>query len=223
MGLANPQTSILGNIDWRNNESICSLGLLLCVITILGGCIGTVAVMMEKREAAELPVVNYKLQAKHISYGSTGVYVCDFRLNEIWFGEKIKVEDLVLSDFIKEASAGKIGVVADNKSAVQTINITGAETDAQFTTFWMGPWAKITLRADIVGSDGKRRKVEVTGRCRMVVDKIQVFTKEQTARVIRNGAEALVTALVNGVDNVSVGKNMECSADGRLIGIGDAP
>jgi hypothetical protein len=120
----------------------------------------------------------------------------------------------VLSDFIKEAIAGKIGVVTDNKSAVQIINITGAETDAQFTTFWMGPWAKITLRADIVGSDQKSRKIEVTGRCRMVADKIQVFTKEQTAQVIRNGAEALVTALVNGKDNVVVGRNMECFADG---------
>jgi hypothetical protein len=62
------------------------LALLLFMITILGGCVGTVAVMMEKREATELPVVNYKLNAKHISYGSIGVYVSDFRLNAIWFG-----------------------------------------------------------------------------------------------------------------------------------------
>lgn len=191
-----------------------ALAILLFAIAILGGCVGTVAVMMEKREAAALPVVNYKLQANHVSYGSTGVYVSDFRVNEIWFGEKIKVEDLVLSDFIKESSAGKIGVVADNRSAMKTISITGAETDAQFTTFWMGPWAKITLRADIVGNDGKSRKVAVTGRCRMVADKIQVFTQEQTAQVIRNGAEALVTALINGEDNVVVGRNMECLPDG---------
>ena len=191
------------------------LALLLFSLVILGGCVTTVAVMMEKKQAAALPVVNYKLQASHISYGSTGVYVSDFRLTEIWFGSKIKIEDLVLSDFIKETIAGKIGVVADNKSAVQTINITRAETDTQFTTFWTGPWAKITLNADIVGSDRKSRKVEVTGRCRMVADNIQVFTQEQTTQVIRNAAEALVTALLNGKDNVVVGKNMECFADGR--------
>jgi len=189
--------------------------LLLFSLVILGGCVTTVAVMMEKKQAAALPVVNYKLQAGHISYGSTGVYVSDFRLTEIWFGSKIKIEDLVLSDFIKETIAGKFGVVADNKSAVQTINITRAETDTQFTTFWMGPWAKITLNADIVGSDRKSRKVEVTGRCRMVADNIQVFTQEQTTQVIRNAAEALVTALINGKDNVVVGKKMECFADGR--------
>jgi hypothetical protein len=50
----------------------------------------------------------------------------------------------------------------------------------------------------------------------MVADKIQVFTHEQTAQVIRNGAEALVTALVNGEDNVVVGRKMECFADGRI-------
>ncbi len=194
------------------------LVFLLLAAVILGGCVGTVAIMIEKRQVAELPVVNYKLQANHISYGSTGVYVSDFTLREVWFDSKIKVEDLVLSDFIKNAMAVKIGVVAENKAAIQTIIITEAKTDAQFTTFWMGPWAKMILNADIVGSDRKRRKVEVTGRCRMVADKIQIFTQEQTAQVIRNAADALVTALTEGKDNVVVGNNMECFADGRING-----
>jgi hypothetical protein len=118
------------------------LAVLLLSTCILGGCIGTVAMIVEKRQAEELPVVSYKLQANHIVHGSTGVYVSDFRLNEVWFGSKIKVEDLVLSDFIKEAMVGKIGVVADSKSAMQIITITRVKTDAQFITFWMGPWAK---------------------------------------------------------------------------------
>ena len=75
---------------------------------------------------------------------------------------------------------------------------------------------KIILNADIVGSDWKSRKVEVTGRCRMVADKIQVFTQEQTAQVIRNTAESLLTALTEGKDNVVVGNNMECLTDGRI-------
>lgn len=191
------------------------LALLLFAVMILGGCVGTAAVMMEKRQVAELPEVNYKLRANQISYGTTGVYVSEFRMNEIWFDSKIEIEDLVLSDFIKETIAAKIGVVADSKSAVQTINITKAETDAQFTTFWMGPWAKMIINADIVGSDGKSRKVKATGRCRMISDNIQVFTLEQTAQVIRNTAEALVIALTNGRDNVVIGGDMECFADGR--------
>ena len=113
------------------------LAFLLLSAFILGGCVGTAAMIMEKKQAEELPVVSYKLQANHIVHGSTGVYVSDYRLNAVWFGSKIKVEDLVLSDFIKEAMAGKIGVVADSKSAIQIITITRAETDAQFTTFWM--------------------------------------------------------------------------------------
>jgi hypothetical protein len=191
------------------------LAILLLATTILGGCVGTAAVMMEKRQVAELPPVNYRLHANQISYRSTGVYVTDFRMNELWFGSKIRVEDLMLSDFVKETMAGKIGVVADKKFAMQTINITRAEADAQFTTFWMGPWAKIILNADIAGSDRQSHKIEVTGRCRMVADNIQVFTQEQIAQVIRNAAGALVTALTDGKDHVAVGNNMECLTDGR--------
>ena len=192
-----------------------TLAFLLLASTILGGCAGTLAMIMEKKQVAALPVVDYKLQAKDITCASTGIYVADFRLNEAWFGSKIKVEDLVLSDFIKEAMARRIGVVADNESAVSTITVTRAQTDAQFSTFWLGPWAKITLDADIVGSDQKIRKVEVAGRCRLVADKIQVFTQEQIAQVIRNTADALVAVCLDGKDNVVVGKNMECLPDGR--------
>lgn len=191
------------------------LVILLLASMILGGCIGTVAVMMEKKQVAELPVVNYKLRANYIAYAPTGVYISDFRLRELWFGSKIKVEDLMLSDFIKEKMAGRSGVVKDKGSAVQTVTITSTESDAQFTTFLMGPWAKMILNADIIGRDGKIRRVEVTRRCRMVADKIQVFTQEQTTQVIRNTADALVIALIDSKDNVAVGKDMECLADGR--------
>jgi hypothetical protein len=190
------------------------LVLFLCCV-FLCGCVGTAAVYMEKKQAANLPVVNYKLQANTISYSETGVYVADYRLKNLWFDTKISVDDLDLSGYVKEALAKKSGVVSDRQLALQSVIITGTETNAQFTTIWMGPWAKVNITAEVTTKEGKTRTVLGKGRCRMIADSIQVFTKEQIEQVVRNASEALAAAILNGRDSVEVGRKMNCMPEGK--------
>jgi hypothetical protein len=171
---------------------------------------------MEHKQAAGLPVANYKLQTNPISYSGTGLYVADYRLKKLWFDTKIGVDDLDLSNYVKDALVKKSGVVSDRQLAMQSVIITGIETDAQFTTIWMGPWAKVAISAEVTSKEGKTRRVLGKGRCRMLADNIQIFTKEQTEQVVRNASEALAIAILDNRDSAEVGKKMNCMPDGKI-------
>jgi hypothetical protein len=109
-------------------------------------------------------------------------------------------------------------VVSDRKLALQSVTIIDTSTDIQFTTAWMGPWAKVNITAEVTSKEGITRTVLGKGRCRMLTDSydLQIFTREQTEQVVRNASEALTAAILEDRESAEVGKKMNCMPDGKI-------
>jgi hypothetical protein len=192
--------------------------LVLAVVSMsLGGCVTAIALKEERRKVNELPVVTYNLSQDNIACSSVGAYVNDYVVKDLSVGSKIHLRELDVACFVREAFAKRTAVGADPQEAIKSVTILNAEAEAQFSTFWNGPWANVVISAEVYGKNGSKRTASGTGTCHMLSDDIGVFSKEQIMRIIRNASEALVSAITDIRSNVEIGQNMDCLPDGHVI------
>ena len=198
-------------------KKLAAIVVSVAVMISLSGCITAIALKEERRKVNELPDTTYMMNESMYACSSGDSLVKDYVVKELDMGPKIHLHDFNVACFVRDAFAKRSSETPMLRNTFESVTILNVSADAQLSTFWKGPWAKIMITAEATTAAGGKKTVRGRGHCHMVSENIEIFSRHQIMRTARNAADALVSAIVEGKDDVETGNNMDCLPDGHVV------